>query len=480
MEHQLRTLHIPDTLLQGRYLIVDLLGQGGFGAVYLARDQQEEGFVALKELRDQSATEKRHLLGECEILMRLEHPSLPRVAGVFEQDARLYMVMEYIAGPNLEILRKQQANQRFTFAAVVTLMQPIIEAISYLHQQEPPLMHRDIKPANIIVPHNGSRAVLVDFGIAKEYYEDATTTALRHCSPGYSAPEQYSSVGTDPRADVYGLGATCYTLLSGTQPVDALQRMIKLANKSADPLSPLAELVVDVPTAAILTVQRALDINYERRFATPQLFWQALTAQTTRPAQTTSDPERTSTTSVQLVLRPQGHKSRQKTPAWLTWSVRLITLLLLAGLVTGLILAFQTTHRPAPRPVAQSTAVHSTPTSPALRDYPLLARTYAGTIDNLLNRTTTDISFTSIQQNTQTITGTFTETQPPTSHAFSGVIDTSKHLLFTVSAPPGGNELFFDGTMRSDGGLVGNYCSIDASSQCVGGEYGVWDVVPTK
>jgi serine/threonine protein kinase len=85
-------------------------------------------------------------------------------------------------------------------------------------------VHRDIKPSNIIVPARGGEAVLVDFGLAKEYVIDNTTTLIRHGSPGYAAPEQYGS-GTSPQTDIYGLAATLYTLLTGTVPIDAITRV---------------------------------------------------------------------------------------------------------------------------------------------------------------------------------------------------------------------------------------------------------------
>lgn len=129
--------------------------------------------------------------------------------------------MDYVAGPNLELLRLQQADKRFPLAQVVQIMGPIVGALAYLHTQKPPIIHRDVKPSNIIVPISGESAVLVDFGIAKEYDQDSTTTAVRHCSPGYGAPEQYTS-GTSAQTDIYGVAATLYTLLTGVIPIDAL------------------------------------------------------------------------------------------------------------------------------------------------------------------------------------------------------------------------------------------------------------------
>jgi len=106
---------------------------------------------------------------------------------------------------------------------------PIMNAVSYLHNQQPPIIHRDIKPANIVVPPSGNEEVLVDFGIAKEFNPDSTTTAVRHVSPGYAAPEQYG-LGTNTRTDIYGLGATIYTLLTGVVPADSFYRITQLGS----------------------------------------------------------------------------------------------------------------------------------------------------------------------------------------------------------------------------------------------------------
>ena len=118
-----------------------------------------------------------------------------------------------------------------------------MDAVSYLHKQNPPIIHRDIKPANIIAPTSGDEAVLVDFGIAKVFDPESTTTAVRHASPGYGAPEQYAT-GTNTRTDIYGLGATIYALLTGVVPADAFFRTTQQGSKGTDPLEPISRRVV--------------------------------------------------------------------------------------------------------------------------------------------------------------------------------------------------------------------------------------------
>jgi eukaryotic-like serine/threonine-protein kinase len=274
----------PGIIVQDRYAVEELLGRGGFGAVYRVRDQKVSGqLFALKEIADPSRQGRNRLIHEWKLLQQLHHPALPRVYRVFdsEQGDRAYLLMEYIEGTNLEILRRQQPEKSFSLSEVFVIIAPIIDALAYLHHQQPPILHRDIKPANIILTTTGDKAVLVDFGIAKEYDPDDTTTTLRHCSPGYGAPEQYST-GTDTRTDIYGLGATLYALITGLVPADALHRMTRLGNTGMDPLKPVNQIVPAVPTFVAEAIHRALSLRSGDRFSTVEQFWEALLVSQTR------------------------------------------------------------------------------------------------------------------------------------------------------------------------------------------------------
>ncbi|GCE03250.1 serine/threonine protein kinase [Dictyobacter aurantiacus] len=291
-------------IVRDRYIIEDLLGQGGFGAVYRVRDRRVNGNVfALKEVESLERRQKESFLFEGEVLRRLDHPALPRVYRVFEEPKhdRICILMDYVAGPNLEQLRSEQPGKRFEIHQVMEMMAPIASAISYLHAQHPPIIHRDIKPSNIIIPTSGENAVLVDFGIAKEYDQDATTTAIRHCSPGYGAPEQYVS-GTEIRTDIYGFGATLYTLLSGTIPIDALYRITRLSVNRDDPLVPISDLVPEMPADFAAAIHRSLVVNSNDRFATVDEFWQALEAAMQSPEERAK--QRTSSLPVQEEAQP--------------------------------------------------------------------------------------------------------------------------------------------------------------------------------
>jgi eukaryotic-like serine/threonine-protein kinase len=136
-------LPLPNgAMVRDRYIIEDLLGKGGFGSVYLVKDRRVKGnLFALKEVIDPSKQERDRFTLEGEILRRLDHPGLPRVYHAFSDDAmfRAYLLMDYIEGPNLEILRQKQAQHRLPLMQVMRIMAPIIEAIAYLHSQQPPM-----------------------------------------------------------------------------------------------------------------------------------------------------------------------------------------------------------------------------------------------------------------------------------------------------------------------------------------------------
>lgn len=265
-------------VVRDRYIVEELLGQGGFGAVYRVRDRRvKSNIFALKEITHPNRNQRESFAFEGEILRRLDHYALPRVYRLFEdaKNNRLCMLMDYIEGPNLERLRLQQPEKRFPLSQVMHMMAPIIDAVVYLHVQNPPIIHRDIKPSNIIVPTSGESAFLVDFGIAKEFDQDSTTTAVRHCSPGYGAPEQYMS-GTSTQTDVYGLAATFYTLLTGEIPIDSLYRITRLSGKRPDPLEPANEIVPTIPVPIAEALQKAMAVNSNDRFASVKELWEIL------------------------------------------------------------------------------------------------------------------------------------------------------------------------------------------------------------
>ncbi len=264
-------------VIQGRYIVESLFGRGGFGSIYLVQDQhsKQKRFV-LAEVINPNEQERYRFTLEYVSLTAFRHQALPQVQYVFNDDklGRTYLLMSYIEEPNLELLQLQQSEKRFPLPQVMTIIAPVINAVTYLHRQSPPLIHGNIKPA-FIIPANADRSVLVMLGIVKEY--DSTTTALHYLAHGYGAPEQYREEYS-ARTDIYGLGATCYTLLTGIIPPDALYRSTQLGNGEIDPLKPLNEMIPTTPSFMTEAIQRAMSINAHDRFSSVQQFKQALKA----------------------------------------------------------------------------------------------------------------------------------------------------------------------------------------------------------
>ncbi len=502
------------SIIGERYQIESLLGKGGFGAVYLVRDLRvRQNVFALKEVINPDQRERRHFTFEADVLKRTDHPSLPRVYRAFDDPARgrAYMLMDYIEGPNLEKLRRQQPGQRFSLSEVLALTGPIIEAVTYLHAQQPPIIHRDIKPSNIIAPDSGTRTMLVDFGIAKEVDQEGTTTVIRHATPGYGAPEQYGT-GTDTRTDIYGIGATLYTLLTGTIPVDAFFRMTQQMGKHIDPLPPVKQLVPSIPEHISVAIERALSLEKNERFASAEDCWQALQTDTQAPLSVMPLSSALLQTSPITSFNPVQHPAPERIPTPSRPRSRWIAMALLLLLALGIgfaaalfslprlrgqqalsptplptIVVTHTVHAtparsPQPAPTATPTAMPTVqPTATPQSTVPTLSSTYTGELHDKNGNIDTTLSLQEITQNGQNIQGNFRVNQPLNGNGpFTGTINSNASLQFIVhsSDPGAAAPLFFSGQIQQNGRISGQYCSLDATGHCnanVGG-YGTWSV----
>ena len=268
-------------VLENRYRIVSLLGQGGMGAVYRAWDLNLRVPVALKENFDLSLVAREQFEREALLLAQLNHPNLPRVTNHFVIPGQgQYLVMEFIDGQDLQ--QVLEARGRLTEAEAVPIIGQIASALSYLHSRPEPVIHRDIKPANIKITSD-NRAVLVDFGIAKQYVaEGKTTRGAQAVTPGFSPPEQYGLGTTDARSDIYATGATLYALLTGLTPVESVSRL------AGATLPPPAQLTPPV-AAAIL---RAMEMEPNNRFQAAQEFARALVSPVPVPLPAPARPRR--------------------------------------------------------------------------------------------------------------------------------------------------------------------------------------------
>lgn len=252
----------PGVVLNQRYRILSILGQGGMGAVYHALDLNLGVNIALKENLYLSDEFARQFKREAAILATLKHPNLPRVSDHFEIKGQgQYLVMDYMDGEDLRV--RMDRVGVLSDSEAVTIGAAICDAMDYLHTRQPAIIHRDIKPGNIRIAADGHIS-LVDFGLAKlDMGDQETSTGARAMTPGYSPPEQYGQARTDPRSDVYSLGATLYSALCGCPPEDSLSRATGYAH-----LTSIRKHNPNVSKKLAAVIDHALDIHPEKRYQT--------------------------------------------------------------------------------------------------------------------------------------------------------------------------------------------------------------------
>jgi serine/threonine protein kinase len=263
-------------LLHRRYRIVEILGQGGMGSVYRAVDENLGVDVAVKENLFTTDEYARQFRLEAVILANLRHPNLPRVTDHFViGDQGQYLVMDYIEGEDLRQRMERMGN--ITEDEAVLIGAALCDALAYLHTRKPPILHRDIKPGNVKITPDG-HIFLVDFGLAKVLHgSQATTTGARAMTPGYSPPEQYGTARTDPRTDIYSLGATLYAALSGIIPEDGLARAMDNTQ-----LTPLRKRNSKVSRRFAASIEKAMGIDPADRFQNAEEFKRSLLGSKTK------------------------------------------------------------------------------------------------------------------------------------------------------------------------------------------------------
>ncbi len=265
-----------DVVLQDRYRIVRLLGRGGMGAVYEAEDQRLGITVALKETLSSERSMRRQFEHEARLLAGMHHPALPRVSDHFVEGNRAFLVMQFIGGVDLARIISQQPGP-FPRDQVIAWADQILDALVYLHSRDREVIHRDIKPHNLKVTSTGQIALL-DFGLAKAQPSDPSVTSsqaffgyTRH----YAPLEQIQDQRTDPRSDIYALGATLYHLLTGTKPPDAMVRASALVSGKEDPLRPADEIHAAVGPQISAILVKAMAQRPEDRYTSANEFREA-------------------------------------------------------------------------------------------------------------------------------------------------------------------------------------------------------------
>lgn len=381
----------PETILQSRYRIIRQLGQGGMGAVYEALDQRLDTTVALKETLFTDERLSKQFEREARLLARLHHPALPRVSDHFSEGEGQFLVMQFIPGDDLSAMMSQK-RAAFPLEQVLTWGDQLLDALDYLHTQEPQIVHRDIKPQNLKLTGRG-QVILLDFGLAKGQAGDVSritsSASIFGYTPNYAPLEQIQGLGTDSRSDIYSLAATLYHLITGVKPPDALTRAAALVNGQEDPLRRANELNNAVPVEFAQVLQRAMAQNREQRYSSAAEMRKSLNAvdevQTTTnrgEAQTilfpTTGPQSTqafagkptiATTDETTVVRNVG--PRKTSRSWLTAAV----LVLVSAVGVCAIYLFQRRNSSTPLTAdhAAVTAVSPAAATPSTSSAPIVS-----------------------------------------------------------------------------------------------------------
>jgi len=288
-------------LLNGEYQITGTLNGGGFGIIYLAKDASDR-VVVLKECfptalccregavvrplgpdcRAQFDIVLRCFKNEAQVLAMLSHPNVVRVHQVFEENGTAYTAMDRLQGRDLLDVVEHQ-NRSFAPAEVVDLARKLIGTVGHVHRNG--LLHCDISPDNVILSSSGE-PVLIDFGAARPIVPEPGQAYIgpRVVKDGYSPQEQYlPGAKLDRSSDLYALAASVYHLISWVQPANADLRLGALQDGIPDPCQPLAGSVAGYPVGFLESIDKAMAVLPDARFATAEDWFAAITPRTARP-----------------------------------------------------------------------------------------------------------------------------------------------------------------------------------------------------
>ncbi|MEO6390795.1 MAG: serine/threonine-protein kinase [Pyrinomonadaceae bacterium] len=279
-----------NTILQGRYRVIRQLGHGGMGAVYEALNERVSSLVALKETFAANDLQREAFEREAKLLANLDHEAFPRVMDHFYEGDGQYLVMELVRGNDLwELLQIREAP--FPQEKVLEWADQLLDALDELHNHVPPVVHRDIKPANLKLTPRG-KIKLLDFGIAKGAsgqmtYHTSAPLSVVGFTPHFAPLEQtlrsdrrwvetfevlnapvvaeILQVPTDPRSDLYSLGATLYHLMTNHVPSDAATRALAVWSGRPDPLAPANIVNPQISARVGAVLQQAMALVREDR-----------------------------------------------------------------------------------------------------------------------------------------------------------------------------------------------------------------------
>lgn len=336
------------------------------GAVYETRDERLGHSLALKQNFYGSDDQlKRAFEREARLLANLRHSALPRVTDYFTEKFGQCLVMEFVPGNDL-LAQLKLNGCSFSVESVLAWADQVLDALEYLHNQQPPILHRDVKPQNLKLNVDGN-IMLLDFGLAKGTTSGLTSvmagSSIVGFTPGYAPLEQITGKGTDPRSDLYSLAATLYHLLTNQAPADALQRMGATTNDEPDPLRPANELNKSVPAALSSVLSKTLAQKRSDRYETAKAMRLALkqsvvedegtVVRQTKPAPahaaTAEEPAKPKPLIIEVPsatppppaeIRPQTKSQKMPAKSWAVLVTSLYFLVLVAMIWPLLLIAF--------------------------------------------------------------------------------------------------------------------------------------------
>jgi serine/threonine protein kinase len=286
----------PGTLLENKYRLGRVLGQGGFGITYIAWDQKLEMKLAIKEyfpqgmaartpgraevdnssgeIKEQLTFGLQRFLNEAKTLARFaEHPNIVTVRDYFEANGTAYLVMSYVEGVTLEQYLHSRGG-RLSFDNCLEIIMPVLDALKEVHRVG--VMHRDISPDNIFIKNDG-RVILIDFGAARQEMREKSKSLSVILKAGYAPPEQYQSRGKQgPWTDVYAVAATMYRAVTGQTPLEAIDRL------DEDDLVPPSQLGVVIEPKQEQALLKALALKARNRYQAVEEFQDEIVASPAR------------------------------------------------------------------------------------------------------------------------------------------------------------------------------------------------------
>jgi serine/threonine protein kinase/ABC-type branched-subunit amino acid transport system substrate-binding protein len=266
-------------IIDNRYRVIEMVGKGGFGAIYKARDERfsTQPLVAVKEMIESQLTPKereralKDFHREADLLAQLKHPNLPNVSNRFDEGEKAYLVMEFIEGKTLDEVQEEQ-NGPIDERQVLGWALQLCAVLDYLHGQSQPIIFRDMKPSNVMLTSKGE-IKLIDFGIARIFKAAADKDTVLLGSQGYAPLEQYGHGQSDARSDIYALGATLYDLLTNKRPIEATARQMRPST-----FSPPCQLNPAISPAVESIILKAMAQKPQNRYQTAAEMYHAIAA----------------------------------------------------------------------------------------------------------------------------------------------------------------------------------------------------------